>query len=180
METVVAVERGRTDWKRFWAVIVVAFALLAGITTMVAKGMVALASTLPLPFTIKSSSIHGSNFTLVPGIAKSDGQTPVSVIQMDGTMQDMQITKSIDLPGGGTLNLTISAGSHTAVSGNGLTIDAASVAADSQSFDKLTMDSGKGLSAPSFDMKNATLQVPYLYANSITLPDLNLSVSFQH
>ncbi|WP_051343898.1 DUF6230 family protein [Alicyclobacillus herbarius] len=179
METNLAYSQlpGKTSWKHFWAVMALALIALAGLTAMISKGMVALASTLPMPFTIYADSITGDNFSLVPNYDRSHGGA-ISVIKMDQTLHNMTITKSVSIAGH-TLSLNISAGSGSPVQGSGVLVDASDIQAGVNSFDGMVMDANSGISAKGITLKDATLQVPYLSADSMTLPDMHLSVSMK-
>ncbi|MBX6353813.1 MAG: hypothetical protein IRZ10_10820 [Thermoflavifilum sp.] len=168
---------GRTNWKVFAAVMGGGLAAVGTMTGLVMNGVVAMAADLPIPFTVQASSIDGQQFTLAPS-AQTDPAQGAKVV-MNGTLTNMTITKQVTIPGLGTFNINISAGGKgTPVQANGMTVFASSLGGDTSFPSGLTMDASTGsLSASQLNMSNATLQVPYLQTNSITLPNMSLSIT---
>jgi hypothetical protein len=137
-----------------------------------------MAASVPIPMTITATKITSGNMTLIPGLSKADNQTPVGVVQMDATITNQIISKSLSIPGLGTVTVKITTSKPVTV--KGLTLDLTSLKADQAQFTNLALTtSGVGFeqSADSQVLTNATIDSPYLLANSITLPGLSLSVS---
>ncbi len=174
---------GKTSWKRFSAAMVLSTMALSGIGFGASSGLIAFAAdSVQTPFTVAASAINGSTFKMVPGSNQETGagSAPSGVVSMDGKMTNLTITKDIPVPGTSvTIHMKITAGDNgTDVNATGLLIDTNSIQADQGGFTNMIMDAGTGLSAPALTMTNATLQVPYLSVNSITLPHMNVAVSF--
>lgn len=172
---------GKTNWKVFWAVLGASLVVVSGLAGLVANGAIAMAATIPVPFQVSADSITSSDgsFQLVPGSAPNT--SPVAVVTMNGSLSNLQITKSVTIAGvTGTLTISAGAGS-TPVNATNLTTDASSIQADQAQFTNLVQDASDNgkLSTPggSMTLNNATLQIPYLSASSITLPGMRLSVS---
>jgi hypothetical protein len=97
---------------------------------------------------------------------------------MDATITNQVISKSLSLPGLGTVTVKIT--TSKPATAKGLTLDLTSLKADQAQFTNLTLTtSGASFeqSADSQTLTNATIESPYLLANSITLPGLSLSIS---
>ncbi len=173
---------GKTDWKRFSAALGLSTAALTGIGFAASSGLIAFAATtVQTPFTVQASSITGAKFSMVPGANAETGAggTPAGVVQMDGQMSNLVITKDIPVPGTSiTIHMAIKAGATTPVQATGMMIDTNSITADNAGFGKMVMDAGVGLSSDTLTMTNATLLVPYLSVDSITLPGMSVSVTF--
>ncbi|MDI9260391.1 DUF6230 family protein [Alicyclobacillus sendaiensis] len=167
---------GRTNWKVFAGVMAGGVAGIGALTGMLMNGVVSAAVNLPVPFTVQASSIQGSSFSLAPGQVPNQ-QQGAAQIQMNGTLQNMQITKTVNTPLG-TFQISISAGSgSTPVQATGMTVYASSLGGDTSFPSGLTMDASNGsMGASQLQMNNATLQVPYLSTQSITLPGMSLSI----
>ncbi|SIS85180.1 DUF6230 family protein [Alicyclobacillus vulcanalis] len=167
---------GRTNWKVFAGVMAGGVAGIGALTGMLMNGVVSAAVNLPVPFTVQASSINGQSFSLAPGQVPNQ-QQGAAQIQMNGTLQNMQITKTVNTPLG-TFQISISAGSgQTPVQATGMTVYASSLGGDTSFPNGLTMDASTGsMSASQLNMNNATLNVPYLSTQSITLPGMSLSI----
>ncbi|WP_062309819.1 DUF6230 family protein [Alicyclobacillus sendaiensis] len=167
---------GRTNWKVFAGVMAAGVTGIGALTGMLMNGVVSAAVNLPVPFTVQASSIQGSSFSLAPGQVPNQ-QEGAAQIQMDGTLQDMKITKTVDTPLG-TFQISISAGSgSTPAQATGMTVYASSLGGDTSFPNGLAMDASTGqMQASQLQMSNATLQVPYLSTQSITLPGMSLSI----
>jgi hypothetical protein len=171
---------GRTNWKLFGAVMGGGLAAIGAMTGLVMKGMVALALDIPVTsFEVNAQQIQGSPFSLVPADPQSDPAQGAKV-KMSGDLTGMKITKPIDLTkyGLGKWDVIIQAGGgSTPVHASGMTVYASSLGGDTASFNNLTMDGAtSGMSAPNINMQNANLVVPYLSTDSITLPNMSLSI----
>jgi len=168
---------GRTNWKVFAGVMAGGVAGIGALTGMVMNGVVSAAVNLPIPFTVQASSINGTGFSLAPGQVPNQQQGAAQIV-MNGTLQNMTITKQINTPLG-TFNINISAGTgSTPVQATGMTVYASSLGGDTSFPQGLAMDASSGtLSGSQLQMSNATLQVPYLSTQSISLPGMSLSIT---
>lgn len=167
-----------TNRRVFWPVLLAGLCAMSIMLYMLADNMLAMAATVPLPMTITATKITSSNMTLIPGLSKADNQTPVGVVQMDATIANQVISKSLAIPGLGTVTVKITTTQDVTI--KGLTLDLTSLKADQAQFSNLVLTtSGVGFEqlADSQVLTNATIDSPYLLANSITLPGLSLSVS---
>ncbi|MCL6487891.1 MAG: DUF6230 family protein [Alicyclobacillus mali] len=167
---------GRTNWKVFAGVMAGGVAGIGALTGMLMNGVVSAAVNLPVPFTVQASSINGTGFNLAPGQVPNQ-QQGAAQIQMNGSLQNMTISKTVSTALG-TFQINISAGSgSTPVQATGMTVYASSLGGDTSFPSGLTMDASSGaLSGSQLQMNNATLQVPYLSTQSITLPGMSLSI----
>ncbi len=171
---------GRTDRKVFWLVFLGSMFVLTLMISLVAKGGIAVAAALPVPFTVQAPTLRGSNFKLYPGISSSDNSTPVGINQMDCSITNLAIVKKVDLPIAGTITMTLSSGNGATSTINGLTIDVASLGANSANFQNLSLNTNTGglnLNSPAMTLNNATINSPYLLVNNITMPNLSLSIT---
>ncbi len=174
---------GRTNRKVFWGVMLAATVLLGFLFSGVSSGLIALAANLPIPFTITAKSLTGTNFHLYPGISSADGTTPVVVNTLDGSLTDQVISKSFQILGK-TITLKLSAGGgKTPVTVTGLVTDISALSADSAHFQNLVLSTNPGLGAgldqkaTSVTLTNLNISSPYLSANTITLPNLTISLT---
>lgn len=173
---------GRTNRKVFWGVMLAATVMMGFLFSGVSSGLIALAANLPIPFTITAKSLTGTNFHLYPGISSADGTTPVAVNTLDGSLTDQVISKSFQLLGK-TITLKLSAGSKTPVTVTGLVTDVSSLSADSAHFQNLVLNTNPGLGAgldqkaSSVTLTNLNISSPYLSANTITLPNLTVTIT---
>lgn len=172
---------GQVNKNLFWGILVVALLALTGMVTLASRGLVAMAATIPVPFSVQSTTIVGTNFKLYPGVSGADNTTPVAVSQLDASITGMVITKSFSLFGH-TVTVNFSAGnSGTPVTATGLTMDANSLNIGSASFSNMTLSAagtgGLEQDASNATLNNASITSPYLAANSITLPNLSVSLS---
>jgi hypothetical protein len=171
---------GRTDRRTFWGVLLVALLILGGMSYMVSSGAVAVAASMPIPFTIQATTIQGANFALYPGISKADNVTPVAINTMNCTITDLVISKTIQMPVIGAVTVKFSAGSVTPATLNGLTTDVSSLNSNSATFQNMSLtaaDAGLDQNASSVTLNGVTIDSPYLMVNSITLPGLSVTVS---
>lgn len=174
---------GATNRAVFWSVLLVAFLLLGGIATLVSKGALAMAAALPVPVTVQASSIKTTSFRLFPGVSGADNKSPVAVNQLDGTLTDLVITKTVTLPIAGNVTITLKAGqNNTPVNATGLTTDLSALSANNADFQGQSVSSNANGNDFEVDAKTATLtnvniSSPYLISNSMTLPGLTLTVS---
>jgi hypothetical protein len=165
----------------FWTVMLVALLLLGGIATLVSRGAIAMAAAVPVPVTVTSSMIKTTRFRLYPGISQADGTSPVAVNQLDGTLSNLVITKTVSLPVIGNVTVTLKAGQNTPVSTTGLTTDLAALSSESATFGGQSVSSNANgnafeIDAQTVTLSNVTINSPYMIANSMTLPGLALSV----
>jgi hypothetical protein len=170
---------GKTDRKVFWSVMLAALVVLTFMTYLVSSGAVAMAASLPIPFTIQAAEIKGTDFMLYPGISQADNSTPVAVNTMNCTIASMVISKTLQVPVIGAVTVKFTAGSTTPATLNGLTTDVAALNADNASFGGMALTAGgHGLdqSASTVTLDNVTINSPYLMVNSITLPGLSVSI----
>ncbi|HLZ58979.1 MAG TPA: DUF6230 family protein [Ktedonosporobacter sp.] len=170
---------GKTDRRIFWPIMLVGVFLMGVMIYSFSNGLLVLAATaLPGDFTITADSINATNFSLVPGAAQSDNKTPVAVIKMDATIKNQVITRHL-----GPITVKVSAGNNgTPVTVTGLTVDATSIDAGNAQFTNLVLTTGPNgdtfqQSANTQVLTNATINAPYLVANSITLPGLSVAIS---
>jgi hypothetical protein len=167
-----------TNRRVFWPVLLAGLCAMSVMLVMLADNMIALAASVPIPMTITADSITSGNMTLIPGLSKADNQTPVGVVQMDATITNQVISKSLAIPGLGTVTVKITTNKPVTI--KGLTLDLTSLKADEAKFTNMTLSTG-GIgfeqTADTQTLTNATIESPYLLANSITLPGLSLSVS---
>ncbi|HEX6484995.1 MAG TPA: DUF6230 family protein [Ktedonobacteraceae bacterium] len=174
---------GQVNKNLFWSILLVALLALTGMVTLASRGAIAMAATIPVPFVVQNGTLIGSNFRQYPGISQADKATPVAISQLNATITDMVITKQFSVFGH-TITMKLSAGGSgsSPVVANGLTMDATSLSIDSAQFSNMSLSAGGngGLEtdASSVHFKNATINSPYLLANSITLPGLSISLSF--
>ncbi len=166
----------------FWTVVLVSLLLLGGMTALISRGAIAMAAAIPVPVTVRASSIKTTSFRLYPGISQADGRSPVAVNQLDGTLANLVITKTVSLPVIGNVTVTLKAGQNTPVSTTGLTTDLAALSSESATFGGQSVSSNANGNAFEIDARTATLNgvnisAPYIIANSMTLPGLTLSVS---
>lgn len=167
-----------TNRKIFWPVLLAGLCAMSVMLVMLADNVIAMAASVPIPMTITATKITSGNMTLIPGLSKADNQTPVGVVQMDATISNQVISKSLAIPGLGTVTVKITTTQD--VTAKGLTLDLTSLKADQADFTNLVLTtSGVGFeqSADTQTLTNATIDSPYLLANSISLPGLSLSVS---
>jgi hypothetical protein len=149
---------------------------------MVSENALAMAAALPIPFTIHAATIKSGNFRLYPGLSGNDPKTGVIVVQMDATLTNQVISKTVQLPVVGNVTMKISSGTNPAkpVVIKGLLMDASSINAPDAQFQNLTVSAsgqnGFEQSASSQLLKNAVISSPYLFANSISLPDLSITI----
>jgi len=172
---------GQTDRNIFWIVLLIALLILAGMVSLVTRGAVAIAATIPVPFVVKGQTLDGSNFHLYPGVSGADSQSPVGIVQMDVSITDLQIIKTFSLPIVGNTTLTLSAGNSSPVKISGLTIDSTGMTLNQAQFNGMSINAnGKGgfeIGSSTAVFTNATINSPYLLINSITLPGLSISLS---
>jgi hypothetical protein len=173
---------GSVNRSIFWSVMLVALMVLGGMGILVSRGAVAMAATLPVPFTVQASTLKANSFRLYPGLSKADNSTPVGVNQIDGTISDLTISKTIAMPVMGNVTVAIKAGHDTPVNVSGLTTDVSALSASGANFQNQSISSNANGNAFEIDASSATLtsaniNSPYLFANSITLPGLSLSIS---
>jgi Family of unknown function (DUF6230) len=167
-----------TNRRVFWPVLLAGLCAMSIMLFMLADQALAMAAVVPVPMTITATSIKSGNMTLIPGLSKSDNQTPVGVVQMDATITNQVISKSLAIPGLGTVTVKITTNKPVTV--KGLTLDLTSLKADQAQFTNLVLSTGGAgfeQSADTQTLTNATIESPYLLANSITLPGLSLSIS---
>lgn len=173
---------GQTRRMIFWLVLLVALLALTALVGLTSRGAVALAATIPVPFTVTNSTLKGSNLRLYPGVSQADNGTPVAVNQLDATMVNMVVTKNFNILGR-TVTLKLSAGTgDTPVTADGLTLDATSLSMDNAQFGNLSLNAGGNggleMDSDTLTFTNPTITSPYLLANSITLPGLSLAINF--
>lgn len=173
---------GQTRKSLFWVILLIALLALTALVNLASRGAIAMAATIPMPFTTTNQSIQARNFKLYPGISQADKSTPVVVQQLDATIVGMKVIKTFSVMGH-TVTFTMSAGDHgTPVTTNGLLIDANSVKVDNVQFNNMTLNSnangGLENDAGTATFTNATIISPFLLANSMTLPGLSVSLTF--
>lgn len=173
---------GQTRRTLFWVVLLIALLALTALMGLTSRGAIALAATIPVPFTVTNSTLKGTHLRLFPGVSQADKGTPVAVNQLDATMVNMVVTKNFSMLGR-TVTLKLSAGTgDTPVTANGLTLDATSLKMDNAQFNNLSLDTGGAggleMDSSSLTFTNPIITSPYLLANSITLPGLSLAINF--
>ena len=173
---------GRVNRTTFWVVMLIALTILSGMTVLVSRGAIAMAAAVPIPVTVKASSIKTTRFRLYPGISQADGKTAVAVNQLDGTLSDLVISKTVSLPVVGNMTITLKAGQGTPVSTTGLTTDLAGLHSESATFNGQAVTSNANgnafeIDAQSVTLNNIDISAPYMIANSMTLPGLTLTVN---
>lgn len=172
---------GETNPTLFWTLLLIVLLLLAGMVSLVSRGAIAIAAQLPVPFVVKGQTLQGSNFHLYPGVSLADNATPVSIVQMDTTITDLQIIKSFQVPLLGQVTLTLSAGSSTPVTIKGMTVDSTGMTLNQAQFNGLSINAsgqnGFEIGSSTTTFTRATINTPYLMINSITLPGLSISLS---
>ncbi|GCE30235.1 hypothetical protein KDA_57190 [Dictyobacter alpinus] len=172
---------GTVNRSIFWTVMLLALLILGGITMLISKGAIAMAAAVPVPVTVQATTIKTTRFRLYPGISRADNASPVAVNQLDGTLSNLVITKTVSLPVVGNVTVTLKAGQNTAVTTTGLTTDLAGLSSDSATFGGQAVNSNTNgnafeIDAQSATLNNVTINAPYMIANSMTLPGLTLSV----
>ncbi len=172
---------GQTNRKVFWSVVLAGIFLMITMVFALSSQLIALAAVaLPIDFTITADSINATKFSLVPGVSSADGKTPVAVVKMDATITNQVITRSLF---GGHITVTITAGNQgTPVTVTGLTVDTTGLDAGNAVFTHLVLSTGSAgdtfsQTADTQVLTNATIEAPYLLANSITLPNLSLAIA---
>ena len=177
-ETTVMV--GSTNRLIFFSVFFVALLLVAGMASMVTTGAVAMAASLPVPFTIQATTLKGTNFHLYPGISKADNATPVGISQMDCTITNLVITKAVQLPVVGTVTLSLKSQGATPANLTGLTTNLTSLGANQAEFQNIAFNTGSAngldINAATTTLDGVNISSPYLLTNSITLPGLTFSI----
>ena len=172
---------GQTRKTLFWVILLIALLVLAALVSLASRGAIAMAAAIPVPFTTTNQEIRATHFRLFPGISQADKSTPVVVQQLDATIDGLKVIKKFSLLGH-TITFTMSAGTSTPVTANGLMIDANSLNVNQVQFQNMTLSSsgsgGLENDASSATFTNATIISPFLLANSMTLPDLSISLSF--
>lgn len=171
---------GQTNKTVFWSVLLVSLLALTGLVSLASGGSLALAAAIPVPFTVQSSSLTGTNFKMFPGVSAADNKSPVAVTQLDAQISNMVITKSFSFFGH-TVTVKLNAGSQTPVSIKGLTLDASALNVNTAAFQNMSLNAGGSggleIDAPSATLTGSTINSPYLLANQITLTNLSLSIS---
>ena len=172
---------GQTRKTLFWVVLLIALLALTALVGLASRGAIAMAAAVPVSFTTTNQSIKATNFKLYPGVSQADKSSPVIVQQLDATISGLKITKQFSVLGH-TITFTMTAGTSTPVTANGLMIDANSVNVGNVQFSGMSLNAngigGLENDASSATFTNATIVSPFLLANSMTLPDLSLSLSF--
>ncbi len=175
---------GQTNRKVFWSVVLAGIFLMITMVFALSSQLIALAAVaLPFDFTITADSITAKNFNLVPGPSHNNPNFPIAVLTTeDATITNQVITRSFTLLGH-TISVKITAGNNgTPVTVKGLlTVDTTGVDAGNAQFTNLVLSTGPmgdtfTQSADTQVLTNATIEAPFLMAQSITLP--NLSVAF--
>jgi len=174
---------GQVNKNLFWSILLIALLALTGMVTLASRGAIAMATTIPVPFTVQNSTLSGTNFKLYPGISPADHTTPVAVSQLDATITGLVITKAFNVLGHKvTIKLAAGGPGSSPVTATGLTTDANSLTADKAQFTQMTLSAGGigGLEqdAGTASLNNVIINSPYLLANSITLPGLSVSLIF--
>lgn len=171
---------GQINKNLFWSILLIALLALTALVSLASRGAIALAATIPVPFTVQTTSLTGSHFKMFPGLSSADNSTPVAVTQMDASISGMTITKSFAVLGK-TITVKLTAGGSTPVTANGLTLDANSLNVNTAQFQNMSLNAGGNggleIDAPGANLHGATINSPYLLANSITLTDLGLAIS---
>jgi uncharacterized protein DUF6230 len=176
---------GHTNRKVFWSVVLAGIFLMITMVFALSSQLIALAAVaLPFDFTITADRIEATNFNLVPGPSHNNPNIPVAILTtMDAKITNQVITRSFSLLGH-TISVKITAGDQgTPVTVKGLlTVDTTGVDAGSAQFTNLVLSTGPAgdtftQSADSQVLTNAIIEAPYLMAQSITLPNLSVSLS---
>jgi hypothetical protein len=174
-------EIGQVNKNLFWSILLIALLALTGMVTLASRGAIAMAATIPVPFTVSNGTLIASNFKQYPGLSQADKSSAVAVSQMNATINNMVITKKLNFFGH-TITVKLSAGTNSPVVANGLTIDANSLNIDTAKFNNMSLNSagagGLEIDATNANFTNAVINSPYLLVNSITLPNLSVSLSF--
>lgn len=174
---------GEVNRSTFWTVMLIALTLLSGMTILISKGAIAMAAAVPVPVTVKAATLKTTSFRLYPGVSQADGKSPVAVNQLDGTLADLTISKTVSMPIIGNVTITLKAGqNNTPVSTTGLTTDVSALSSDSATFGGQSVSSNANgndfeVDAQTATLNNVNISSPYLIASSMTLPGLTLSVS---
>lgn len=175
---------GKTSRWIYSLTLLVSFAVVAVMFVFIARGSIALAASLPGSFNIQAASLSGNGFTLTPGLGPN-GQ-PVAVASFtSATIVNQVITKTIPLPGGHAITITISAGggAHGAATAGNLVTDLFSQTADGATLNNLKLTNIAGppeaiqQTADSATLTGVSINSPFLSASSISLPDLSISIS---
>lgn len=177
---------GQTNRKVFWSVVLAGIFLMITMVFALSSQLIALAAVaLPFDFTITADSIDATNLNLVPGPSHVDKNIPVAILTtMDATITNQVITRSFTLFGH-TASVKITAGNQPGapVKVTGLlTVDTTGLDAGNAVFTNLVLSTGSAgdtfsQTADHQLLTNATIEAPYLMAESITLPNLSLSLS---
>lgn len=171
---------GQINKNVFWSILLVGLLALTGLVSLASRGAIAMAATIPVPFTVQTGTLTGTNFQQFPGVSSADKQSPVAVTKLDAQITNMTITKSFSFLGH-TVTVKLNSGTKHPVSIQGLMLDANSLNVDTASFQNLSLNAGGTggleLTAPSTTLTNSTINSPFLMASSITLTDLSLNIS---
>ncbi len=173
---------GKVNRSTFWVVMLIALTILSGMTILVSRGALAMAAALPVPVTVQAATLKTTSFRLYPGVSQADGKSPVAVNQLDGTLANLTISKTVSLPLIGNVTITLKAGQDTPVSATGLTTDVSALSSDSAAFGGLAVSSNANgndfeIDAQTATLTNVNISAPYLISNSMTLPGLTLAVN---
>lgn len=157
---------GRTNRRIFWSVFLAAFLVLATLTAMVAEGTVAVATSLPTPFTLQGSTFILHNVRIIPGISRA-GRIPVAVVQADATVENLVLSKQFSVPFIGTVTIFFKASSATL---KGLVLDQESLFASHALFNNLVIRTdippGLEVTTPFGVLTNVTIKSPFLSVNT--------------
>ena len=173
---------GQTNKNVFWSILLVGLLALTGLVALASRGAIAMAATIPVPFTVQTGTLTGTNFQMFPGVSSADNTSPVAVTRLDAQIINMIVTKSFSFAGH-TVTVTLKAGTDPQhpVTASGLMMDANSLNVDSATFQNMSLNAGGtgglAIDAPNATLTNATINSPYLLANSITLTGLSVNIS---
>jgi hypothetical protein len=165
----------------FWTVMLVALALLGGMTVLISRGTLAMTVAVPIPVTLKAASIKTTSLRLYPGITQVNTSSP-TVNQLDGTLSNLVISKTVALPVVGNVTVTLKAGQNTPVTTTGLTTDLSVLSSGLATFEDQAIfnnanDNAFGSDVQTVTLNDVTISAPYVIANSMTLPGLTLSIT---
>lgn len=174
-----APQLGRTNRRIFWSVFLASFLVLATMTAMVAQGTVAVATSLPTPFTLTGTTFELSNVSIIPGLSRANNHIPVAVVRADVTIQNPVLSKQFSVPFIGTVTIFLKASSATL---KGLVLDQESLFASHAQFSNMVVRTdippGLEVTSPSAELTNATIKSPFLSANSAQFTNLSVFFTF--
>lgn len=169
------------NWKRFSLSISGSIAALCFIIGILWNGGIAFA--VPVAgvggFTITADEIQMNNYKMLPSAGETSEKplVPQARVSLDAAIKNMKLTKDLDAPFIGNVRIFIQ--STGTVKATNMILDMTKMASDTQ-FSKLTIAEKNSdnptkkfmLSSPDAVLKNPKIIAHYLFANTISIPDM--------